>query len=542
MADSFDTENKKLDSKFRQINRFQTGVINVNKQCTQKFENKNICLPEPFDTQIGSAYNVSKLLAQQNKYIEEHAVAGPQGEQGPQGEIGPTGPQGLQGPIGPQGIQGEQGPKGETGPQGPKGNIGPQGEQGIQGVQGPIGPQGPKGDVGPQGPQGEQGIQGPKGDDGTSFVVAGTVNTVNDLPTNVPIGTAYMVGETEPRNLYTFDGTKWTNQGKLQGPKGDTGPQGIQGPQGPQGEVGPQGKVGPQGEQGIQGNIGPQGPKGEKGDTGPQGEQGLQGKGISDIQFKYNRPSIIGDFYDIETTLTDGTKIQSGDVRCPIGPQGEQGIQGVQGPIGPQGPKGDVGPQGEQGIQGPKGDTGLLNVIFDNTQYANLNDYTTTGAYLFNLGDLLINTPAKDPNYHDIPLLIVYSADGGNIIKQVFYTRDRLNDVFEYNSYYRTYNGNTWSSWHYDTPQRLVIGSNAFALCIPTNAGLTVLIQWGTSTSGTNIAFPISFSSANYSANAINRTGDWEAVWIAYKNASNITFATRYSNREIDWFAIGFTN
>lgn len=243
MADSFDTKNKKLDSKFRQINRFQTGAINVNKQCTQKFENRNICLPEPFDAQIGSAYNVSKLLAQQNKYIEEHAVAGPQGEQGPQGEIGPQGPQGLQGPIGPQGIQGEQGPKGDTGPQGPKG------EQGIQG------------------PKGEQGIQGPKGDDGTSFVVTGTVNSVNDLPTNAPIGTAYMVGETEPRDLYTFDGTKWTNQGKLQGPKGDTGPQGIQG------------NVGPQG---------PQGPQGEKGDTGPQGPSGIATIGYVNISASNN--------------------------------------------------------------------------------------------------------------------------------------------------------------------------------------------------------------------------------------------------------------
>ena len=289
MADSFDTKNKKLDSKFRQINRFQTGAINVNKQCTQKFENKNICLPEPFDAQIGSAYNVSKLLAQQNKYIEEHAVAGPQGEQGPQGEIGPQGPQGLQGPIGPQGIQGEQG------------------------------------------------IQGPKGDDGTSFVVTGTVNNVNDLPTNVPIGTAYMVGETEPRDLYTFDGVKWTNQGKLQGPKGDTGPQGIQGP------------------------IGPQGVQGEKGDTGPQGEQGLQGKGISDIKFEPSGSTEQGMLYDIETTLTDGTKIQSGDVLCPIGPQGEQGPTGPQGEtgaIGPQGPQGETGATGPQGPQGEKGDTG----------------------------------------------------------------------------------------------------------------------------------------------------------------------------------------
>lgn len=129
-------------------------------------------------------------------------------------------------PQGSQGIQGPQGPQGPTGPTGPQGATGAQGPQGIQGVQGP---------------------KGEKGDDGTSFTVVATVASVVDLPTSAPEGEAYFVGTVAPRDVYTFDALthSWVNQGKLQGPKGDTGPQG---PTGPQGATGPQG---PQGEAGI---------------------------------------------------------------------------------------------------------------------------------------------------------------------------------------------------------------------------------------------------------------------------------------------------
>ena len=150
----------------------------------------------------------------------------------------------------------------------------PQGTQGIQGEQGPQGPQGPtgpQGATGAQGPQGIQGIQGPKGDkgdDGTSFEIVATVASVVDLPNSAPAGEAYFVGTVAPRDVYTFDALthSWVNQGKLQGPKGDTGPKGGTGPQGPQG---------PQGIQGVQGPKGDTGPQGPKGDTGPQGEAGI---------------------------------------------------------------------------------------------------------------------------------------------------------------------------------------------------------------------------------------------------------------------------
>ena len=72
-------------------------------------------------------------------------------------------------------------------------------------------------------------------------------------------------------------------------------------------------------------------------------------------------------------TLTDGAKIDLGDIRGPAGPRGEAGPQGLKGDAGPQGPqgvqgpkgapgqKGDTGAKGETGARGPqglKGDTG----------------------------------------------------------------------------------------------------------------------------------------------------------------------------------------
>ena len=132
-------------------------------------------------------------------------------------------------PQGSQGIQGPQGPQGPTGPTGPQGATGAQGPQGIQGVQGP---------------------KGEKGEDGTSFTIVATVASVVDLPTSAPEGEAYFVGTVAPRDVYTFDALthNWVNQGKLQGPTGDTGPKGDTGPQGPKGDTGP---AGPQGEAGI---------------------------------------------------------------------------------------------------------------------------------------------------------------------------------------------------------------------------------------------------------------------------------------------------
>lgn len=161
---------------------------------------------------------------------------------------------GPQGPKGPQGIQGQTGERGSIwwttdsslppsgfntgdmcfvangdiyqartngwqlianikGPQGIQGNVGPQGKAG------PIGPQGPKGD---------------KGDVGLMLQLAGTLDSVSQLPdpTTVPRNTAYIITINGTKFVYGIQGTdtlEWVSVGPagVQGPKGDKGDDGI---------------------------------------------------------------------------------------------------------------------------------------------------------------------------------------------------------------------------------------------------------------------------------------------------------------------------
>jgi len=165
--------------------------------------------------------------------------------QGPEGPQGPAGEQGLQGPVGEKGETGEQGlqgPQGENGADGKsaydiwleQGNTGSEaefvtslkGEKGDQGLQGPAGEQGLQGEPGPQGPEGPAGQDGK---DGKSVTILGTKDSPDELPAdNNKIGDGYLInGE-----LYTWDGTKWDNVGKIQGPKGDKGDPGESGADG----------------------------------------------------------------------------------------------------------------------------------------------------------------------------------------------------------------------------------------------------------------------------------------------------------------------
>lgn len=296
-------------------------------------------------TDAGTSANVTNSGTAEDVILDFSIPRGEPGEAGPEGPRGPQGEPGPQGPAGKDGAPGEQGPKGDPG------------------ETGPAGPQGPQGVPGPEGPQGPQGVPGK---DGTSFQVLGRYDTIGDLTSAHPTGTAgdaYAVGE-ETTEIYIWDvdGNTWENIGPLEGP---AGPQGAQGPKGDPGDPGPQGPAGEDGQPGPAGqaasitvgttttgapgtqaqvtNTGnqnaaifnftiPQGLQGPKGDPGPQGEPGAKG--------------------------------DTGPQGDP-GPQGDTGPQGLQGPQGEPGPQGDPGPQGvpgEPGETGPAGQAATITV------------------------------------------------------------------------------------------------------------------------------------------------------------------------------------
>lgn len=70
--------------------------------------------------------------------------------------------------------------------------------------------------------------KGDKGDTGQGINIRGEYDTLADLETAHPTGQAgwaYMVGTTNPKDLYVWDvdNEEWVNEGELQGAKGDTG-------------------------------------------------------------------------------------------------------------------------------------------------------------------------------------------------------------------------------------------------------------------------------------------------------------------------------
>ena len=70
--------------------------------------------------------------------------------------------------------------------------------------------------------------KGDKGDTGQGINILGEYATLADLEAAHPTGTrgdAWMVGTTNPKNLYVWDidQLEWSNEGQLQGVKGDTG-------------------------------------------------------------------------------------------------------------------------------------------------------------------------------------------------------------------------------------------------------------------------------------------------------------------------------
>ena len=100
--------------------------------------------------------------------------------------------------------------------------------KGPQGIQGNVGPQGKTGPIGPQGPKGD------KGDVGLMLQLAGTLDSISQLPdpTTVPRNTAYIITVNGTKFVYGIQGTdtlEWVSVGPagVQGPKGDKGDNGV---------------------------------------------------------------------------------------------------------------------------------------------------------------------------------------------------------------------------------------------------------------------------------------------------------------------------
>lgn len=234
------------------------------------------------DDELNIYQNAIQKIKQDQEYLNNNCCSligligptGPAGPQGPTGATGATGPIGLEGLQGPQGNPGVTGPTGSTGPTGPQGEIGPPITLTIGTVSVGDAASASVTDSGsgtehilnfviPQGATGMQGPQGPTGPSGTSVTILGSYNTIYELESAHPTGTAgqsYLVGE----NLYVWSETQqaWTNVGIIRGPQGEQGPIGPTGPEGPRGQQGSQGIMGERGPQGLQGITGPTGPAG----------------------------------------------------------------------------------------------------------------------------------------------------------------------------------------------------------------------------------------------------------------------------------------
>lgn len=107
------------------------------------------------------------------------------------------------------------------------------------------------GSRGEDGVIGRDGYTGSRGDPGTSVRLIGSVATVQDLPSDgtsdgstlLQVGDGFIVQSTG--DFYVWNGSEWSNVGKI---TGDAGPIGYTGSQGDQGVQGETGFVGSQGE------------------------------------------------------------------------------------------------------------------------------------------------------------------------------------------------------------------------------------------------------------------------------------------------------
>ena len=172
---------------------------------------------------------------------------------------------------------------------GNQGYAGSQGDIGYTGSQGITGYTGSFGNTGYTGSRGYTGSKGDTGNDGTSITIAGSVPNVNVNPPNNPqttLNNAFPsatagdgVVDQTLGDLWTYDGSTWTNVGQFVGFTGSQGNIGYTGSQGTTGFTGSRGATGFTGSQGVIGYTGSRGVTGFTGSQGYTGSQGASGGG-----------------------------------------------------------------------------------------------------------------------------------------------------------------------------------------------------------------------------------------------------------------------
>lgn len=261
---------------------------------------------------------------------------------------------------------------------------------------------------------------------GQSLAIQGNLPSEGDLPPadSVPEHTAYLIDG----HLWVSDGETWTDNGNIQGPKGDKGDTGATGAQGIQGETGATGA------QGVPGPDGPTGAQGPKGDVGA----GLVIKGTkANAAALPSSGNTTGDAWlTVDTqhlwvwngsVWIDGGPVAQG----PKGDKGDQGVQGATGAQGPQGIQGVPGPQGIQGVAGPTGPAGTHttdagDIVTGTLASARLPDLSATYASAAAVAGkqdkgalwLLVTeqTGATDMDKWEAAIVKVKAAGGGTIV------------------------------------------------------------------------------------------------------------------------------
>lgn len=328
-----------------------------------------------------------------------------------------------------------------------------------------------------RGAKGDKGEKGEKGDTGTSLSVLGTVSSTNELPKTAKDGDGYMIDG----DLYIAKNNKFTNVGRIQGPKGDRG---LKGDKGNTGDRGIQGIKGDKGDRGAQGF------KGEKGDplkfeelTEEQKRDIANKVIIEEIAKHYVKDERVTDdiedsdltkivtlaaIKNIEKELNSGIKANLTSLEAL-----ESYILGVE--------KNKVDIVDGKGLSTNDFTNDFKTVLeeltISNTPSSDFNSVSKQGIYN---GDFSSNTPMGSGKY----TLIVYPTDASTQHRTNYMFQIAIRDNSDSTPYFRQRRGSsTWGKWYKFSTNDYTNSDKAKVDAIPSNAKYTDTTYSNASTS-----------------------------------------------------------